>query len=95
MTEEYIRGKRQGQALFFFIEGILRRNLRYAKRELEILFGFAKPELLFGFAKPYKLYFAPTIKSSYVALFGEEAYEKLKQKTGAIELEDVENEKIC
>jgi hypothetical protein len=43
MSEEYIRGTRQLKAIPFFVEMVLRRNWLGARRELEIMSGFAKP----------------------------------------------------
>jgi len=43
VMEGYIRGRRQLKALFYFFEAILRRNILSAKRELEIISGYAKP----------------------------------------------------
>jgi hypothetical protein len=43
MSEEYIRGTRQLKAIAFFVEMVLRRNWLGARRELEIMSGFAKP----------------------------------------------------
>ena len=40
---EYVRGKRRIFAFFYLLESILKRNRESAKRELEIMKGYAKP----------------------------------------------------
>jgi len=69
---EYIRGWRQLKAIFYLFLCLFQRNLLCAKRELEIMTGFAKP---------YKIYFAPTFWESFRKLGAtDEDIEELKRK---------------
>ncbi len=52
---EYIRGWRQVEALWIFVKCLFTRNWRCARRELEIMSGFAKP---------YAVRFAPSFWAS-------------------------------
>ena len=52
---EYIRGWRQVEALWIFVKCLFMRNWRCARREIEIMSGFAKP---------YAVSFAPSFWDS-------------------------------
>jgi hypothetical protein len=65
---EYIRGWRQLTAVYYLIRHcLLRKNWACARRELEIMSGFAKP---------YRVVFSSKFKESYKELFGEEFNEE-------------------
>lgn len=61
---KYIRGFRQLEALYLFVECFLKRNFMCAKRELEIFFGFAVP---------YAVYTTPLFNTQYKEMFGDQA----------------------
>jgi hypothetical protein len=69
---KYIRGWRQFKAIYYFLECFFKRNIPCAKRELEIIMGYAKP---------YEIRFAPTFWGSCRELgMIEEDIEELKSK---------------
>ena len=71
MASEYIRGWRQVTAIFYLFQCLFGGNWLGAKRELEIISGFAKP---------YKIQFAPSFWESYQQLFNLSAEEMVLVK---------------